>query len=74
MARPNCYQCENRRSLPGDAHSACASRVAQVVGNQHGINNGWFYWPFNFDPVWLEACTDFTPIGQVKKSPETNQG
>ena len=22
--KPNCYKCEHRRDLPGDAHSACA--------------------------------------------------
>jgi hypothetical protein len=23
------------------------------------MRNGWFCWPFNFDPVWLEACDGF---------------
>ena len=22
----------------------------------HGVRNGWFYWPYNFDPVWLLEC------------------
>lgn len=30
-----------------------------IVGNSHGINNGWFMWPINFDPVWLENCDGF---------------
>lgn len=30
-----------------------------VTGNAHGIRNGWFVHPFNFDPVWLESCTGF---------------
>ena len=30
-----------------------------VVGNPHGIMNGWFSWPYNFDPVWLESCDGF---------------
>ena len=30
-----------------------------VTGNEHGIRNGWFAWPFNFDPVWLDACDGF---------------
>jgi hypothetical protein len=25
----------------------------------HGICNGWFIWPINFDPVWLENCDGF---------------
>jgi hypothetical protein len=31
----------------------------KVKGNAHGIRNGWFNWPFNFDPVWLEECNGF---------------
>lgn len=30
-----------------------------VTGNPHGIRNGWFIWPLNFDPVWLETCDGF---------------
>lgn len=30
-----------------------------VVGSEHGIKNGWFMWPVNFDPVWLEKCDFF---------------
>lgn len=28
----------------------------KVKGNPHGIRNGWFNWPLNFDPVWLDSC------------------
>lgn len=34
----------------------------KVKGNPTGIKNGWFSWPFDFDPTWLESCTGFTPI------------
>lgn len=30
-----------------------------VTGNPHGAKNGWFCWPYNFDPVWLESCAGF---------------
>ena len=30
-----------------------------VKGNSHGIKNGWFNWPMNFDPIWLESCNGF---------------
>lgn len=59
MSKPNCYDCINRRSVPGDAHSRCANLKARVVGNKHGMANGWFFWPINFDPVWLEECDGF---------------
>ena len=30
-----------------------------VKGSPHGIAHGWFNWPYNFDPVWLEECSGF---------------
>jgi hypothetical protein len=32
-----------------------------IKGNDHGIRSGWFMWPVNFDPVWLENCNGFSP-------------
>jgi hypothetical protein len=31
----------------------------QIFANYHGIKNGWFNWPFNYDPVWLTRCDKF---------------
>lgn len=31
----------------------------EIKGNDHGINKGWFNWPINFDPLWLENCNGF---------------
>lgn len=65
----NCYECKHRSDLPGNCHSQCNVGVAglfnggtvvpKVSGNEHGIKNGWFFWPFNFDPVWLQSCDSF---------------
>lgn len=30
-----------------------------VTYNQHGFDCGWFMWPVNFDPCWLETCDFF---------------
>ena len=30
-----------------------------IRGNPQGIKMGWFNFPFNFDPVWLENCDGF---------------
>lgn len=27
--------------------------------NKYGFSSGWFMWPMNFDPVWLETCDGF---------------
>jgi len=31
----------------------------KIKGNSHGISSGWFMWPVNFDPVWLENCDGY---------------
>lgn len=31
----------------------------QIIGDYHGIRSGWFAWPINFDPAWLENCNGF---------------
>lgn len=59
--KPNCYTCIHRRTLPYDAHSQCANPTAKVEGDPHGRRMGWFFWPLNFDPVWLLSCTGYTP-------------
>lgn len=33
-----------------------------IKGSQHGISKGWFNFPFNFDPVWLENCDGFEKV------------
>lgn len=58
-SRPNCYACQHRRTIPGDAHSSCANRNACVDAARQGVTNGWFNWPWNFDPTWLIGCTGF---------------
>lgn len=85
MPKPNCYECQYRGNVPGDAHSCCrhpevkdadsnlfgalvqllhgeftdAIRKLKIQGNEHGIRSGWFMWPANFDPTWLENCDGF---------------
>ncbi len=65
--KPNCYQCKHVRSVPGDAHKACANKAAKVSGAPHGIRSGWFSWPFNFDPTWLLACDGFDPTPRAPR-------
>lgn len=61
-AKPDCYKCIHRMSIPGDTHSACDNLEANVTGNPHGLRKGWFNWPFNFDPTWLTSCDGFEAI------------
>lgn len=62
MKKPNCYSCIHRRDLIGNCHSSCSNHKANVSANRHGINNGWFQWPLNFDPTWLTACDGYEEI------------
>lgn len=36
-------------------------RKLNIKANRHGFMSGWFFWPVNFDPVWLLSCNGFTP-------------
>lgn len=57
-----CYECKYRKELDWSAHSKCsANPTPEVEANKHGIRNGWFFFPINFDPVWLEHCNSFEP-------------
>lgn len=38
------------------------SKELNIKGNQHGIDKGWFNFPFNFDPVWLENCDGYEKV------------
>ena len=30
-----------------------------IKADPHGVREGWFMWPANFDPVWLLNCDGF---------------
>lgn len=30
-----------------------------IKANPRGVKKGWFNWPWNFDPAWLENCNGF---------------
>ena len=55
-----CNDCKHRRDIPGDTHSRCTNPdMKHVEGNAHAIRNGWFNYPYNFDPIWGKGCTNF---------------
>lgn len=55
-----CYSCIHRRCVPGNTHSMCIKPDMTLVGNAHGIRNGWFFYPLNYDPAWKESmCKNF---------------
>jgi hypothetical protein len=36
-----------------------------VKGDPGGVAHGWFNWPFDFDPTWLEECDGFTAVPSI---------
>lgn len=38
-----------------------AAVTLRISGAIQGIAHGWFIWPLNFDPTWLDHCDGFTP-------------
>jgi len=63
----DCYKCVHRLSVPGSCHSRCNNHDAIIKGNEMGIRKGWFNWPLNFDPTWLQDCDGFSDNEKDKK-------
>lgn len=49
--------------ISGKLSGATELSALNVRGDPHGIKNGWFAWPFNFDPIWLLECDGFEKMG-----------
>lgn len=59
-----CWDCSHRRPVPGNAHIECVNPDPEMTGNAHGIENGWFFYPLLFDPVWkTRKCSNFEQVG-----------
>ena len=70
--KPICYECVHRRQLPGNSHSECKNYRAKLTANPHGVNHGWFTWPFDFDPLWLISCNGFQRRDDAQKTEAEN--
>jgi hypothetical protein len=49
------------------------AKKLQICGDPHGIRNGWFNWPYNFDPTWLKSCNGFLSKEETEKKIEQNK-
>jgi hypothetical protein len=55
-----CWRCQHKRDVPGNAHIDCAKPDPTMTGNSRGIKKGWFYYPLVFDPIWkTRDCVNF---------------
>ena len=65
--RSECWTCANNRPVPGNYHIECVKPDIDMTGNAHGIREGWFMYPFLFDPVWkTRLCGNFEFHKSVK--------
>ena len=64
-----CADCAYREAVPGSAHIACARRWTvdpAPRGRAHGVRNGWYTFPVEFDPTWgPERCVGHSPTRQA---------
>lgn len=55
-----CKDCAHKVNVPGTHHVSCNKATAVVDGvSDHGVKNGWFSFPLNYDPIWAEKCHGF---------------
>jgi hypothetical protein len=55
-----CWSCEFKQEVPGDAHIKCINPDPNMEGDPHGIKHGWFLYPLIFDPTWkMKNCSNF---------------
>ena len=58
MSDKKCWSCAYKKSIPGNAHIRCrfdwiGQKQIMPVGKEHGIRNGWYMFPLNYDPTWM---------------------
>ena len=58
-----CYKRKFKRNVSGNCHITCINPDINMTGNPHGINNGWFWYPVLFDPIWgTKKCDNFEEL------------
>ncbi len=72
--KADCYQCRHRGTVPGSCHSRCChpgtKTKLNIRGKPQGVRGGWFSWPVDFDPFWLENCDGFESTKKTQEVPD----
>jgi len=64
-----CYFCRHQRTVPYNCHIKCVMPDADMTGNKHGIEKGWFMYPELFDPIWkTRLCANFESESTVNRA------
>jgi len=72
MSKVNCHACKHHLRIPGDCHISCVNPSAEIIGDQYAIRKGWFFYPLNYDPIWIlnENCPNFEEEDHEKTKTE----
>lgn len=64
-----CWHCQHKRKVPGNYHIECVKPDAEMTGHEHGIKEGWFMYPFLFDPTWKTSmCNNYETNSAVSQA------
>ncbi len=61
MEKTDCNECRFKRTIHIDSSTCCVNRAAEVKSLPGAENNGFYLWPFSYDPKYLVSCTGFVP-------------
>lgn len=64
-----CLICKHCRSAGELGKRRCLNTEAFAVGYEPAVRSGWFKWPDEFDPTFLESCDGFEETHPVSKNP-----
>lgn len=61
VVKNRCRTCKfSRTAYMSGHHIECLKPDPKVTGSPHGINEGWFIYPLNFDPIWMTTeCSNY---------------
>ena len=68
----NCKNCVFGKAVEGSSHHmSCRRFGVNIAGvNEHGVKNGWFMFPIDYDVIWAETCDGFIPSNWEELSSE----
>lgn len=61
--KKSCYDCKHQTLVIGSCHTNCTKPDPDMTGDSYGRSQGWFFYPINFDPVWMtKECANFESV------------
>ena len=63
-AMNECFSCESAVEIEDDFCFSCLNPDPEMIGDPHGIDQGFFNYPLVFDPIWkAKTCSNFSQKG-----------